>query len=141
VGGLPGQRQRAAYRPQFAGEGQFPGELVAVQLVGGDLAGGGEDAQGDREVEAAAFLWQVGRRQVDCDTPLGKLELPGLQCGAHAVPGFADFCVGQADQCEGGQAVGQMHLDGDLRGQQTDEGAACHKGYTHGVSFWNKPAV
>lgn len=56
AGRLPGQGQRAAYRAQFAGERELAGKLMAGQVRGRDLPGGGEDAQCDGEVEAAAFL-------------------------------------------------------------------------------------
>ena len=41
----------------------------------------------------------------------GKLQAAVLQRRAHALARFLDFGVGQADQREAGQAVGQMHLD------------------------------
>jgi hypothetical protein len=55
---LQGQagRQRAAHRPQFAGQGQLAGEFVARQPGGVDLSAGGQDAQGDRQVEAPRVL-------------------------------------------------------------------------------------
>ena len=95
---MPGQRQGAAHRAQFAGQGQLAGKFVAVQTVGGNLPGRGKDAECYRQIEAAAFLWQVGRGQVDRDAPLREIELPGLQCGTNPVAGLAHFDIREPDK-------------------------------------------
>lgn len=38
---------------------------MAPRALGVDLAAGGEDAQGDRQVEAPGILRQIGRREID----------------------------------------------------------------------------
>ena len=62
-------RQRAAYRAQFAGQCQLARKFVTFKTVGRELAGSGENAQGDRQIEPPALFRQVGRRQVDRDPP------------------------------------------------------------------------
>ena len=131
VCGLAGQRQRAAYRAQFAGQRQLAGKFEGAELVAGNLPRGGQNAEGDRQVETAAFLGQIRRGEVDGDAPLGKFELAGLQRGAHPVAGFAHFHIRQPDQREGGQPVGEVHLDAHLGGLQADEGAALQNGQAH----------
>ena len=55
-------------------ESEFAGEFVTVEPVCRDLAGGGEDAERDRQVEAAGFLRQVGRGEVDGDAAGREFE-------------------------------------------------------------------
>jgi len=61
-------REGAAHGAQFAAQGQLTRELPARQPRGVDLAAGREDAERDRQVEAARVLGQVGRREVDRTT-------------------------------------------------------------------------
>ena len=78
---------------------------------GVDHAGGGQDADGDGQVETAGFLGQVGRRQVDRDAlVVREAEAAVLQRGAHAFTRLLDLGVGQPHQREAGQAVGQLHF-------------------------------
>jgi hypothetical protein len=51
--GSQDHRQRPADRPQFAGERQFAGEFMTGQRGGRDLARSSEDAEGNRQIEAA----------------------------------------------------------------------------------------
>jgi hypothetical protein len=131
LGGLAGQGQAAAHRAQLARQRELAGELVLGEGVGGDLPGRGQDAQGDRQIEQAALFGQVGRGEVDGDPPLGKLELAGLQRGAHPVAGFAHLDVGQPDQRERGQAIGKVDFDADLGGGEANEGATGQDGQAH----------
>ena len=119
-----GHGQRAAHRPQLARQRQLARELETVQLFAPDLARSGQDAERDRQVEAARFLGQVGGRQVDRDAPCGHVEARVLQGRAHAVLGFAHFGIGKADDGHGGQAVGQVNFDADGGGFHAGEGAA-----------------
>jgi hypothetical protein len=61
------QRQRAAHRAQFARPATARRQIRQAASRGVDLAAGRQDAQRDRQVEAARILGQVGRRQVDGD--------------------------------------------------------------------------
>ena len=133
--GLPGHRRCAAYRPQQAGEGEFAGKFVGGQFFGGNLAGGGEDAEGDGQVEAAGFFGQVGGGEVDGDFFCGELEAALDDGGAHAVAAFLHFGVGQADDVELRQAVGQMGFHFHGRGVHAFEGAAVDDGECHALSF------
>jgi hypothetical protein len=92
-----GHRQRAANRTQLSGKRQLSRELVAVQLLGRDLAGRGQDTERDGQIEAARFLRQVSRRQVDGDAARRHLEAYVLQGGADPVFCLAHLGVGQAD--------------------------------------------
>ena len=103
-GGARRQRhgERAAHRAQLAGERELARELVAVERLQRELAARGEDAERDRQVEAAGVLRQVGRREIDRDAPRGKLEMRVVERRAHAVARFAHLGIGQADDVERG---------------------------------------
>ena len=54
----------------------------------------------DRQIEMAAFLRQVGGREIDRDVLVGQAEPDGVQCVAHALAAFGHRLVGQADDGE-----------------------------------------
>ena len=88
---------------------------MLLQSFPGDLARGGENAQGDGQVEAAALLGQVGRCQVHGDASVGKGKVRIEDGAAHPVLAFADRGFRQADDVKGRQAVGEVGLDLDQR--------------------------
>ena len=53
--------------------------------------------QHDRQIEVAAFLRQIGRREIDRDVLEGQAEADGVQRVADALAAFGDGFVGQAD--------------------------------------------
>ena len=132
VGGLPCQCQGTTHRPQSTGQRQLAGELVLRQCATVDLARRRQDAQRDRQIETATLLRQIGRRQIDRDAPLGKIEAAGLQRGTHPVAGLAHLGVGQADQRERRQTVGQMGFDDDLGRRHAIERPRVDQGERHG---------
>ena len=71
-----------------------------------------QNADRDRQVEAARLFRQFCRREIDRDPPLREIELRILQRGAHAIAALLDFGLGESDQIECGQASRQMDLDG-----------------------------
>ena len=83
------------------------------QALGVGRADRGEQAERDRQVEMRAFLGQVGRRQIDGD-PLGRKRQPDRgQRRADPLAALGDRLVGQADDDEGRQPGGELHLDFD----------------------------
>ena len=80
---------------------------------GAQLAGGDEQADGDREVEAGAALAHARGRQVDRDPSQRPGQAAREDGGAHAVARLAHRGVGQADDGEAGQPVGDVDLDRD----------------------------
>lgn len=65
-------RQYTTYRAHGAGQGQFPEAFDVVQRLCRQLPARGEDAQGDRQVEAPAIFGQVSGCQVEGDASGGK---------------------------------------------------------------------
>ena len=127
-----GHRQCAPYRPQVAAQRQLACVLVAVDAPRIELTAGHQDAERDRQVEAARLLRQVGRREVDRDAfRMGEVEAAVEDGRAHALAGLLDFGVGEADQRVAGQAVGQVDLDRHCRGVQGVQRAAVYDGEGH----------
>ena len=73
-------------------------------------------AERDRQVVMAAFLRQVGGREIDGDAARRQREPGGDQRGAHPLLGLGHRLVGQADDVEGRQAGRDLHLHVDRAG-------------------------
>ena len=131
---LQGERHRqcAVHRPQLAAERELAGELEGRQAAGIDMPGRGEDAERDRQIEAARLLRQVGGREADRD-PLvvRELETARLQRRPHPLARLLHFGVGQADEREARQAVGEVHLDRHRRRIEAAKGATVNDGKGH----------
>ena len=113
-----------------------PANSKRVEPGGVDLAGGGEDAERDRQVEAARLLRQVGRREADRDAlVVRELEAARLQRRADALARLLDLGVGEADEREARQAVGEMHLDRHRGRFEAAQGAAVDDGEGHAGRF------
>ena len=100
---LEGQLARCAsvFTQQLIGSNNQQLQWCTAYLVGesdisgqmsGFYTGGG--LYGVRQVEAAAFLRQVGRREVDRDAARGEIETRSAQGGAYAVAGFLHLGIG-----------------------------------------------
>src|SRR3546814_9719368 len=97
------------------------------------LPAGGEDAQRDRQVEAAAVLGQVGGGEVDGDRALRELELRATDRGAHAVARLAHRRLRQADHVHPRQAAGEVDLAPDLGGVDSCARTSVHERKRHGA--------
>jgi hypothetical protein len=64
--------QDPTHGPKLPGQGQLAHELQAQAGGGFELAGRGQDTQRDGQIEAPAFLGQIGRRQFDGDSRSGN---------------------------------------------------------------------
>lgn len=96
-----GHGQRAANGQQLARQRQFAGIFVVVQTIRRHLFGGGEDAQGDGQVEATGVLGQVGGGQVDGNAAGGEFKPGVLQRRPDAVLGFLHLGLGESDDGNG----------------------------------------
>ena len=122
---------RSAGSPRPGGprrQAQFTDQLVGVGGTGQQLPAGDQDADRDREVEAAALLGQIGGCQVDGDAPCREFETAVQQRAAHAVAAFLHGLFRQADDIEGRQAVGEMGFDADQRRIDAERGPAMRNG-------------
>jgi len=71
---------------------------------------GCEDANGHGEVESGPFLLDIRRRQVDRNPLGGKIIAAVLNGCLDPVLGFFDRTFREPDGCEGGKALGNVHL-------------------------------
>ena len=128
-------RQRAADGAQLAAQRQLAGEFVAGEVGVPDLPRGDQNAQRDRQIEAARLLGQVSGREIDRDPALREFVAAILDRRADAVACLLDLGIGQTDQGECRQAAGEMHLDGDLGGFHAGQGPALEDGECHDVGI------
>ena len=78
-------RQGTIDGAQLTGQRQLADELVVGQGLAVDLTAGGQDAECDRQVEAATLLGQVGRGQIDGDAARRVIKLRAEDGRAHPV--------------------------------------------------------
>ena len=123
AGELGGGAEGAPDRADVAVEREFAEELETVQVLTPHLFGGGEDGNGDGQVETPPVLGEIGGRKVDHESPLGVLE-PGVSDGASdPVAGFPNRRLRHAHEGEGGGSSLEMRLHEDPRSVDADLGA------------------
>ena len=93
-----GQDARGRREPPV--ESEFAQRHVALDRVGRDRADRGHHRERDGQVVVAAFLGQVGRREVHHDALRRQAQARGGECGAYPLAGFLDGLVRQADDDE-----------------------------------------
>jgi hypothetical protein len=81
--------------------------------VRSELAGGSEQADRDREVEAGTALADTGGSEIDRQAPEGPWQPAGEDGGTYLVPRLANRGIGQTDDGESRQTVGHVDLDRD----------------------------
>jgi len=112
-GGMYGRGQHAGDAGDRAIERQLAEHDVALQRVGRQHADRRHQRQRDRQVVVAAFLGEVGGREVHRDAPGRQREPQRRQRRAHAFAAFADRLVGQADERKRRHARRDLHLHVD----------------------------
>ncbi len=111
-------RQHARDRRDRAVEAELAQHGAARKRIGRDGADLGHQAERDRQIVMAAFLGQIGRRQVDGDAPRRQRQAGGHQRGPHPLLGLAHRLVGQPHHGEMRQAG--RHLDLHVHGPGLD---------------------
>ena len=111
--GADGGGQHAGDRRDRAIEAELAEHGKTRQRIVRDGADRGHQAKRDRQIVVAAFLGQVGWRQIDGDAARRQREARGGQCRAHPLARFGDRLVGQADDVERRQPRRDLHLDID----------------------------
>src|SRR5450759_2489584 len=104
--------QRAADGAYGAIEGELADEDVPIQ--GLHRAHGAQDADGNGEIEAGAFLAYVGRGQVDGDAFVGVAETGIDQRTLNALAAFPDGDVGHANHYGVPRVARREHVDFDI---------------------------
>ena len=106
-------RQHARDRGDRAVEPELTQNSKSGERIHRDGPDRGHQAERDRKIVVAAFLWQVGGRQVDGDAAGRQREAGRHQRRSHAFLGLGDGLVGQADNVEGRQPGRDLHLHVD----------------------------
>ena len=106
-----GDRQAAAHRAHTAVQPELAAEEAAVERLRRQRAVGGEQRQGDREIEVVALLAQVGGREVDRHGARRQIEAAVAQRAAHPLAAFAHGGVRKSDDLHLGQAGLDVDLD------------------------------
>jgi hypothetical protein len=113
IGARVDQRERPRDMAQRAVETEFTDERPTGHDLGRKLFAGDEHSDGDGQVESRADLADGGGSEIHRGASIGPLEPGGEQRGAHTIASLATRRIGQADDGEAGQPVGDMDLDGD----------------------------
>lgn len=89
-----------------------------------DYAGGGQDADRDRQVVSGALLLDVSRRQIGGNAPGGEIITGILQRRLDAILALLDRTVRQTDGSKGGETGGNINFDIHQNGIYSDQGTA-----------------
>ena len=112
--GFYGDREYALGGLQFAVEPELTNHHIFAQRIRRDLSVGGKDGYGQRQVESASFLLEVGRSHVDGDVGPWKFQAIVLHGSGYAVPAFPHCDVAKASQMVH-HTLDDAHLHGDRR--------------------------
>ena len=116
------ERERALDLADAAVEGELAGDQVVLVVVGLDEVGGAEEADGDGEVEAGGFFFDVGGCEGDEGAGLGWAEAAVDHGAFDALDGLLDAGLGEAgDDGLLHAGVGAVALDLAEEGVDADE--------------------
>ena len=109
-------RQHARDRGDRAVEPKLAEHREARDRIRRDGADRRHQAERDRQIVVAAFLRQIGGREVDGDSPRRQRQPRGHQRRAHPLARLRHGLVRQADDVERRQPRRHLHLDVDGAG-------------------------
>ena len=121
--GAHGRGEHAAHRADGSVEAELADHEQARERGVGDHALGGQHGEGDRQVEAAAGLAQVGGREVDGDLLERQIVADGLERALDPRRAFLHRRRGQADDAVLRQSAIDRTFDVDELGVDADQGA------------------
>jgi len=109
-------RQHARHGGDRAIESEFAEHGKAVERIRWDRADRGHQAERDRQIIMAAFLRQIGRREIDRDPPRRQRQPRGDQRRAHPLARLGHRLVGKTHDRKRRQAGRDLHLHVDRAG-------------------------
>ncbi len=121
-------RERAPHRAQVPFEAELAHDDVAIEPARRELPAGEENAECDREVERGAGLGPIRGREVARDPLEGEGVAGARERGRHALAALFHRALRQADRGEGGEPVGEVHLDLDGIRVDPDDGRGSEMG-------------
>ena len=122
------RRQHAGDRTDAAVQRQLAQHQVLLHRVDRQHAHDDQHAQGDGQIEVAALLGEIGRRQVDDDPARRQCQAHRTQGRPHPLTALGHRLVRQADDREAGQTAGDLDLDVDRGRVQPEKGHRAHPG-------------
>ena len=120
-GGMQGGKQHAGHRQAGAIEAKLPHRDKFIERIGRQHAHRGEQAERDGQIIMAAFLGQIGRRQIDDDALGRQRQADGVEGGGDPLAAFLHRLVGQADGDEAHRPGRDLHLHIDAARLQPQE--------------------
>lgn len=129
-----GGRQHPRDRRDRAVERQLAQRCIAAHLLARQHLHRDQQAERDRQVEVAAFLLHVGRREVHRDPFRRQAEAERAQGRPHPLAALADRLVGKADDREGRQPVRHGDLDVDSERLDALKGNGIYMGRHYSTS-------
>ena len=123
-----GDGKHSPHRADGTVQGEFPQKQVACEPIRFDGPGGGQDADSDGEIEAGAFLSEVGGGQVHGDALHREDKTAVADGGADPIATLSDRGVGEPNGGKGGEAGGHVHLHRDERCLDPLNGRRSHPG-------------
>lgn len=121
IGGNGG-RQCAGDCPQGAIEPHLANHQIAVEKVLGQHTQGRQHCKRDRQVIVAAFLGQIGGREIDGQPFPRQREAHGKECRSHPLAALHHRLVGEAHDIELNLARQKLRLDIDRHSLDALEG-------------------
>ncbi len=128
LSGGEGDGQHTGDGTHGAVEGELAHGQELVHVVAGDLLGGGEDGEGDGEVEGGSLFADVRGGEVDGDAMGGKGEVGVADGRPDALARLLDGEVGKPDDGEARQAGTDVHLRLDQVRVYSENRAAIYPG-------------
>ena len=122
------QREHARHWADRPVEPQLAEDADPVEDAVGQLAGGGDEAEGDRELESRAGLANTTRREVHRDPLERELDRGRQQRRAHALARLADCGVRQPHDVIAGKTRRHVDLDRDDVTVDAGERGAANRG-------------
>src|SRR5438552_10759564 len=123
-----GDGERAAHAVHAAVEPELAEHAPAGEVRQVEVAEGGEEPEGDRQVERGALLAHAGGPQVDRHPALGVLEAAVAERRPDALGALAHGAVGEADGGRVREAGGDVDLDVDDERVDAAEGTRADAG-------------
>lgn len=116
LAGLERDGERTAHRANGAGQGEFADHDEVIELIGGELFAGGENADGNGEVETWAFLAKISRCEIHRDFAFGHAEAGIGEGGADAIARFLHRGIWKANNDHESVAESRVDFDFDRTG-------------------------
>jgi len=93
-----GHGQNSGDGAQASVESEFADKQKSAEIGDAQRAVRAENSKSDGQIEARAFFFEIGGREVDGDEGRRNQIAGVLDCGANAVAAFADSGIGQTDR-------------------------------------------